>query len=93
MKKLLIALLSFSILFTGCDIEQTEKERQKVEEENIKRDLKNFFKKDKVTIILNRYSDSVKNILEIADELGYELKFFSDSEDNKFVYIFYKKEV
>lgn len=94
MKKLLITLLSLTILFTACnisDVERAEKERQKTEEENIKKDLRNFFKKDKVTIILNRNSESIKCVLEIADELDYELKFLTDTGENKLVYIFYKK--
>lgn len=94
MKKLLITLLSLTILFTACnisDVERTEKERQKTEEGNIKKDLRNFFKKDKVTIILNRNSESIKCVLEIADELDYELKFLTDTGENKLVYIFYKK--
>ena len=94
MKKILITLLSLTFLFTACnisDVERAEKERQKTEEENIKKDLRNFFKKDKVTIILNRNSESVKCVLEIADELDYELKFLTDTGENKLVYIFYKK--
>lgn len=94
MKKILITLLSLTFLFTACnisDVEHAEKERQKTEEENIKKDLRNFFKKDKVTIILNRNSESIKCILEIADELDYELKFLTDTGENKLVYIFYKK--
>lgn len=96
MKKLLIALLSLTVLFTACnisDVEGAEKERQKAEEENIKKDLRNFFKKDKITIILNRNSESIKYVLEIADELDYELKFLTDTGENKLVYIFYKKGV
>lgn len=94
MKKILITLLSLTFLFTSCnisDVERAEKERQKTEEENIKKDLRNFFKKDKVTIILNRNSESIKCVLEIADELDYELKFLTDTGENKLVYIFYKK--
>lgn len=94
MKKILITLLSLTVLFTACnisDVERAEKERQKTEEENIKKDLRNFFKKDKVTIILNRNSESIKCVLEIADELDYELKFLTDTGENKLVYIFYKK--
>jgi lipoprotein len=94
MKKLLITLLSLTVLFTACnisDVERAEKERQKTEEENIKKDLRNFFKKDKVTVILNRNSESIKCVLEIADELDYELKFLTDTGENKLVYIFYKK--
>lgn len=94
MKKLLIVLLSLTFLFTACnisDVERAEKERQKTEEENIKKDLRNFFKKDKVTIILNRNSESIKCVLEIADELDYELKFLTNAGENKLVYIFYKK--
>ena len=94
MKKILITLLSLTFLFTACNIsvvEHAEKERQKTEEENIKKDLRNFFKKDKVTIILNRNSESIKCVLEIADELDYELKFLTDTGENKLVYIFYKK--
>lgn len=94
MKKILITLLSLTFLFTACnisDVERAEKERQKTEEENIKKDLRNFFKKDKVTIILNRNSESIKCVLEIADELDYELKFLTDTGENKLVYIFYKK--
>ena len=94
MKKILITLLSLTFLFTACnisDVERAEKERQKTEEENIKKDLRNFFKKDKVTIILNRNSESIKYVLEIADELDYELKFLTDTGENKLVYIFYKK--
>ena len=94
MKKILITLLSLTFLFTACnisDVKHEEKERQKTEEENIKKDLRNFFKKDKVTIILNRNSESIKCVLEIADELDYELKFLTDTGENKLVYIFYKK--
>lgn len=94
MKKILITLLSLTVLFTACnisDVERAEKERQKTEEENIKKDLRNFFKKDKVTIILNRNSESIKCVLEIADELDYELKFLTNTGENKLVYIFYKK--
>ena len=41
MKKILITLLSLTFLFTACnisDVERAEKERQKTEEENIKKE-------------------------------------------------------
>lgn len=98
MKKILIMLAFISFLTLGCDFdEEKARERLKIvkeeEKQEIKERLTQFFYKDKVTIILLRYGDSVEYILQVADELGYELKFFSDSGSDKLVYIFYKKEV
>lgn len=98
MKKILIMLALISFLTLGCDFdEEKAREQLKIEKEEQKQEIKErlaqFFYKDKVTIILLRYGDSVEYILQIADELGYELKFFSDSGTDKLVYIFYKKGV
>lgn len=98
MKKILIMLALIPFLTLGCDFdEEKAREQLKVakeeEKQEIKERLTQFFYKDKVTIILLRYGDSVKYILQIADELGYELKFFSDSGADKLVYIFYKKGI
>lgn len=98
MKKILIMLALISFLTLGCDFDE-EKAREQLkiskeeEKQEIKERLAQFFYKDKVTIILLRYGDSVEYILQIADELGYELKFFSDSGADKLVYIFYKKGI
>ena len=98
MKKILIMLAFISFLTLGCDFDE-EKAREQLkiakeeEKQEIKERLAQFFYKDKVTIILLRYGDSVEYILQIADELVYELKFFSDSGADKLVYIFYKKGV
>lgn len=98
MKKILIMLALVSFLTLGCDFDEEKareqlKEAKKEEEQEIRERLTHFFYKDKVTIILLRHGDSVEYILQIADELGYELKFFSDSGSDKLVYIFYKREV
>lgn len=98
MKKILSMLALVSFLTLGCEIDEEKAREQlkkvEIEEEQVIRErLTPFFYKDKVTIILLRYGDSVKYILQIADELGYELKFFSDSGADKLVYIFYKKGV
>lgn len=98
MKKILIMLAFISFLTLGCDFdEEKAREQLKIAKEEDKQEIKErlaqFFYKDKVTIILLRYGDSVEYILQIADELGYELKFFSDSGADKLVYIFYKKGV
>lgn len=98
MKKILSMLALVSFLTLGCEIDEEKareqlKKVEKEEEQVIRERLTPFFYKDKVTIILLRNGDSVKYILQIADELGYELKFFSDSGSDKLVYIFYKKEV
>lgn len=98
MLKILSMLALVSFLTLGCEIDK-EKAREQLkiakeeEKQEIKERLTQFFYKDKVTIILLRYGDSVEYILQIADELGYELKFFSDSGADKLVYIFYKKGV
>ena len=98
MLKILSMLALVSFLTLGCEIDEEKareqlKKVEKEEEQVIRERLTPFFYKDKVTIILLRYGDSVKYILQIADELGYELKFFSDSGADKLVYIFYKKGV
>lgn len=98
MKKILSMLALVSFLTLGCDFDEEKareqlKEAKKEEEQEIRERLTHFFYKDKVTIILLRHGDSVEYILQIADELGYELKFFSDSGSDKLVYIFYKREV
>ena len=98
MLKILSMLALVSFLTLGCEIDEVKAREQlkeaKIEEEQVIRErLTPFFYKDKVTIILLRYGDSVKYVLQIADELGYELKFFSDSGSDKLVYIFYKKGV
>lgn len=98
MKKILIMLALISFLTLGCDFDEEKAEEQlkiakEEEKQEIKERLTQFFYKDKVTIILLRYGDSVEYILQIADELGYELKFFSDSGADKLVYIFYKKGI
>lgn len=98
MKKILSMLALVSFLTLGCDFDEEKaieqlKEAKKEEEQVIRERLTPFFYKDKVTIILLRYGDSVKYILQVADELGYELKFFSDLGSDKLVYIFYKKGV
>lgn len=92
----MLALVSF--LTFGCDFDEEKareqlKEAKKEQEQEIRERLTHFFYKDKVTIILLRHGESVEYILQIADELGYELKFFSDSGSDKLVYIFYKKGV
>lgn len=96
MKKILSMLALISFLTLGCDFDEEKareqlKEAKKEQEQEIRERLTHFFYKDKVTIILLRHGDSVEYILQIADELGYELKFFSDSGSDKLVYIFYKK--
>ena len=98
MKKILsmLALVSFLTLCCDFDEEKAREQLKKVEieeEQVIRERLTPFFYKDKVTIILLRYGNSVKYILQIAEELGYELKFFSDSGADKLVYIFYKKGI
>lgn len=98
MKKILSMLALVSFLTLGCEIDEEKareqlKKVEKEEEQVIRERLAPFFYKDKVTIILLRHGDSVKYILQVADELGYELKFFSDSGSDKLVYIFYKKGV
>ena len=98
MKKILSMLALVSFLTLGCEIDEEKARKQlkkveKEEEQVIRERLTPFFYKDKVTIILLRHGDSVKYVLQVADELGYELKFFSDSGSDKLVYIFYKKEV
>ena len=98
MKKILSMLALVSFLTLGCDFDEEKareqlKEVKKEKEQEIRERLTRFFYKDKVTIILLRHGDSVEYILQIADELGYELKFFSDSGSDKLVYIFYKKGV
>ena len=97
MLKILSMLALVSFLTLGCEIDEEKareqlKKVEKEEEQVIRERLIPFFYKDKVTIILLRHGDSVKYILQVADELGYELKFFSDSGSDKLVYIFYKKE-
>lgn len=96
MKKILSMLALVSFLTLGCEIDEEKareqlKKVEKEEEQVIRERLTPFFYKDKVTIILLRHGDSVKYILQVADELGYELKFFSYSGSDKLVYIFYKK--
>lgn len=98
MLKILSMLALVSFLTLGCDFDEEKareqlKEAKKEEEQEIRERLTHFFYKDKVTIILLRHGDSIEYILQIADELGYELKFFSDSGSDKLVYIFYKKGV
>lgn len=98
MLKILSMLALVSFLTLGCDFDEEKareqlKEAKKEEEQEIRERLTHFFYKDKVTIILLRHGDSIEYILQIADELGYELKFFSDSGNDKLVYIFYKKGV
>lgn len=98
MKKILSMLALVSFLALGCEIDEEKareqlKKVEKEEEQVIRERLTPFFYKDKVTIILLRHGGSVKYILQIADELGYELKFFSDSGADKLVYIFYKKGI
>ena len=96
MLKTLSMLVLVSFLTLGCceaEINTQNKDYKLQEEQEIRERLTPFFYKDKVTIILLRHGDSVEYILQIADELGYELKFFSDSGSDKLVYIFYKKEV
>ena len=98
MKKILIMLALVSFLTLCCDFdEEKAREQLKIAKEEEKQEIKErltpFFYKDKVTIILLRYGNSVKYILQIAEELGYELKFFSDSGADKLVYIFYKKGI